>query len=730
MTTYYFSNSGSNAANGTSPATPKKNPNLVTFASGDVILLQGSVFSSVAGGSVFALSTLTDITIDQWASNGCQPARVRADVPATAAWTADAVSTSVYSSLVGAGLALHSNTTGTSVMVGAGRRIDSFGRHSPFLSDIFVGTVTTTSASAVVNGTGTRFTATFAAGVSTITVNGTTKSVLSIQSDTQLTCTAIFGANNTAQTYTYSALLATTLAGMTSGTFYYDSTSGLLYVHLGGVSPSTTEGYNQVSYTLALVDVATFDTMTGLRIGNISFEWGNDGDAQGASGTGNGYQCLVKNSTDTRIRNCRSIGFGYHGFGFTTGTGTAQTDNQLDYCDAHGIGQAGTNFVFYANGANVSTCRGEGCRAYVYGRIYIDGTPVSTSQGCVGFYSHTSGSTPDTGPFVNDVEWRRCVSYGYPDLGNAIQAFDTADVGFITNTDDSSKYPVRCTECRIFGGAQTRCTDSMAYIRCILSYSNSSASKATYANGGNGAFRLSRSANLGSYYVMLDSCAVECRMDQDPGVTGESFMTFSVNPGSGAADQYGKTTYEGRLKLKNSTIMENGSALASNIRALFKQQNSASANTYIDSTDTIIGFATAQGDASGQFYRLVTNDTNTPNANLNFRSNAYFNIGSGTTRWSAAAARDTQAEWASVIDATLVIPAAYPNKGGMAFLDPQLTTNFAAIVSNVSGHSNFGINLAVYSSNYGAYQYGAAAVLADPANIGSGSRRGGRIVRV
>lgn len=722
MAVYHFVDSGNNANAGTA-ALPKKNFDGFSYTAGDVLLVDGQIRSvSSPGGTVLAFTSKDNITLAQWARSGCKPAQLCLDILiAAAGFAPDGVSTNVQKATITTGLTLQSNNVSASAMIGAGQRIDDFGRHCPFLFNIYQGVVTTTVSTVNLTGVGTKFTKSFAPGDSITVAGEGARTIATIPSDTSLTVTVAFSATPRNSVNYSQGSLANAILQMNTRpwTWYYDSATGTFCANLNGEAPSNTNLYNRISYTLPSQNAAIIQTSNNFRRIGVSARWAND------PSPGFGYGIQITDCASSLHRDCKDIGVGYHpGVGGTTSSTNNQTGHRLVDCDFHGCGKGGSSMVFYAANGTVSDCKSIGCRAYPYGRIMPDGVPFTTADGAVSYYCHTGDSTlPNDGPWVTDVEYIDCVTYGYPDLGPSVGGWDCANSFPPSDPLNHDTYAVRRKNCRTYGGVQTTVTDSISSQWCFDDYSYTSAARASWAGGTNaglGGFRFTRATNLGSAYVLFDGCAISCRLDQEPGSSGESFFTFSSNV----------ALYDHKLGLKNCTYFENGEQTNSSVRALFKGQGT-SARTFITCIQSILGFSSAE--SGGQVNRLITNDVPVPDVNLVFTDNAYFNFhATNGTRFSAVNAgnqslptthaRDTRTLWTSIIDPGLVIPAAYPLLGASHYMDTELTTAFKAITKNVTGHALFGYSVSsavlhAYSLQYGMAQYGNTAIVADPANV-------------
>lgn len=641
MTTYYIDGVNGNNGNPGTISSPKLNFDGLTPSAGDTFVLANDIRSaSSPGGSVFNYTGINDLKFLQWRAANKGRASFRADIVVTT-WSKTAGKTNIYEATPGTSLGLQSAPNNTSVMVGAGLRLDDWERHACCL-----------------------------------------------------------------QIQTFTVDLATTLTALDSATwgFYYDNGTGKLYVNLGGAVPTDAKGVNQITYTKSGINTFVLTNCARTFFDGIRGLWANDGTA------GTGYGGSLRGCTYTLFRDCHFIGWGYHPLGFIA----ADNNNRCEFCTFEGSCNSGSTFVYYSDTGDVDNCVCYMCTFKPYPRIKPDGTPHNITSSILATITHTNAA----GPLVVDMTYDHCLVRNYPDCGPGLGSFTTDQGKVPTDPWDASTYGAKAIDCVILGGVSMVFSDHFAHVRPRYDFSNSSVSKSSWAtNGidgnGGGVIKIAK-AGTGGCEALFDSGYVIARLDTDAGTKGERIFAYPTIPASGNAN----------FRWKNMDIWENGAPLANRVSAIIALDNNASAKTYVYAIQSIIGWTSTRTDAAGQYYRLCTNDANTPADRRVFTDCAYyhFDVAAGTLIYSANTAISTQVLWFSVVDPNGLVLTTYPfQQGGQAFV-PELESTFQSTKKNVTGHTAIGLNLAAYSRNYGAVQYGLDAVLADPATISGGNR--------
>ncbi|MCC6428312.1 MAG: hypothetical protein IT435_16010 [Phycisphaerales bacterium] len=213
MADIFIDGENGNNANAGTEASPRANFDGLTLSAANNYWVGNDIRPNTLGGVILNVSGIPDIKIRQWRRNGINRGVLRGDIPVTT-WTKTAGKTNIYEAAIGLSKGLQSTPSTTSVMLGAGIRVDSWGDDACFLRNV------------------------------------------AFTTDLNTTLTSLDSTN--------------------WGYYYDDSGSGKLYVNLKGAVPTDAKGVNQVTYTTAGINLVTFANCDRLFLEGFAVRWAND----------------------------------------------------------------------------------------------------------------------------------------------------------------------------------------------------------------------------------------------------------------------------------------------------------------------------------------------------------------------------------------------------------------------------------------------------------------------
>jgi hypothetical protein len=384
------------------------------------------------------------------------------------------------------------------------------------------------------------------------------------------------------------------------------------------------------------------------------------------------------------IRNVTSWYVARHHLGFVdSGTGL-NTNNTIERCRM--IGGAieeiqGTQSVFYAAGNDVVNARVVDCEFRIYQARQLTWDPPGDYFGGTltqdGGYSHTAGTTK-----VNSITYERCVFRNR--LGGTNRWVAFGDQPTLPSGADAlvtENWPGKVIDCTFIndGTAAIRNLGFAAYDRCTFQQ---------------GAVPVGTTTGINNY--LLRSCFFSAA------TTTQGHILLASNNSSNRSTIY----------LVNCTLINSGNTGGSGLISF----NGTGGTAVVVAYNNL--FVCKQSGGTGEF---LIGDANVAAGNLTFANNWYARV--ATSGWSDATARDTAAEWASVIEST-AIQNVEPNLSSESA--PAAPTIFGNLWSSPNDSQTFdtegvlGINGRQFEGDYGAWasfgEYGT----------GGGSSTGGR----
>lgn len=278
------------------------------------------------------------------------------------------------------------------------------------------------------------------------------------------------------------------LCRSTPASWFYESTLGALLVNppLGAAPPDVGDVYSWVRSGNGLA----LQAPERVTVDGLTFRLWSDPDS------GNGYGLKVADGIFTTVSNCSFDDCGYHSAGFI---GNRCVGNRFVACIGRGLNGRSNHFVFYSNGDDISGCAAVDCDAHLYGILDWTGAPVSSSNRCGGFFTHTGASA-----LVRDLEFRGCRAFGYEDaIGNSFGSGMSS--GQAADSRNPATYPIRIVECEAINCDFANIDGHAAFIRCRLDFR-----KASRTGGNSGACLL---FNRTGTQVALESCEIITRLD-------------------------------------------------------------------------------------------------------------------------------------------------------------------------------------------------------------------------
>lgn len=399
---------------------------------------------------------------------------------------------------------------------------------------------------------------------------------------------------------------------------------------------------------------------------------------------------------------CGGTGQRYVGLTFYDGgevhalaiTNNPNANNWAIGCIAYGVGSgtiggadANNPFVTHnpTSGANVTGGKFINCIAHCYTITDTTGTVLDVADSAAGFYAHTSAAG---GAVIADLEFIGCKSYHYGQPGIAFNIGDATSA--VSNVYDIATYPVRLYRCQVIGARDQILSGNAAFQRCFFD----TTAAATGAAGASGMFVVDDPAPYSGRTCLLDSC-VHVTNTNDPVSTGRG--VYRIMTGS-------------QLTMLNCTSMNLANSAADDHFWMWPESDAAyvaaSAGWKWNCYNSI--FANVSLVATHQYFAAF--DTSSPPGNFVHAGNWIYQV--DANHFSFAAARDTPAEWLSVVDGAAVI-GTDPLLVSASSTDPTISGTLASgstILTNTfssTQHTSVGFDNRAYGSRRGAIQGGA-----------------------
>lgn len=482
--------------------------------------------------------------------------------------------------------------------------------------------------------------------------------------------------------------------------WYYNSASGLLTVNTQGVDPSggvinIVRGNNRATPYTSGNGSAEYNgiTLSG-GCANLTFT--------GKISTYNinkfsntaGYGVFFSNATDIGWY-CRSIHHsnGYHGWGGAgSGSQTRVIANNLLIGTCQ---RSSTHIVMFAGNGNdvkVQGCDISGFEIHLQGHMKPDNSLVQSITGQTALFAHTSGpGSPGfyTGNTIASLKYHDGTIVGY---GNAnSNAFNVANADpFAGDTFEENGRSVVFERINLINGSGLQISGTMLIKDCLLDFSACGSS----GTSSSGAIVLNTSptGDVSRNRPLFAGCVIRGNLDR----AATAYFCNNIKPGGNADFTLGDG-----LAFKNCTLIDQSTQTQTIYFFLNRVTGSTFNSVYARGTAFIVQNKTAASSA------FCTNDSSLAASDLDFKTCAY--IGVSTTAMSDVAARNTQAEWASVVDTgTGVLAPLFDTSYAKTEVTPATGAITKASTLNASRRpSTFvtrGINGAFFSGAFGAWQ--------------------------
>ncbi|NUQ53961.1 MAG: hypothetical protein HUU19_14855 [Phycisphaerales bacterium] len=393
---------------------------------------------------------------------------------------------------------------------------------------------------------------------------------------------------------------------------------------------------------------------------------------------GLGYCFKLQNCRNSLLDDCIAQDSGYHGFGFISyGANKNEGNYDRNIISKGGHVQMDSGHVYY----HESSLKSGSFYATIhcYPLLGRDGNPVPvtgvTNATGNGFAIHTNGTAKHAaGAFTS--RGMKIVHYDTaPTFTNRINSIRTSDANQPSDELDESTYPIWFDRSKIVNGVWSQLNSGGAFTRAEWSFDQAGPSGAATAGV------VGDNASIPDHATILyKGCFVVANLDN----AGGTYL-IQARGNTGTA----KTS---KVIGVNSTFWNSGTS-GSTTRSIFSIQGSATGSVRM--IQNVFGHRTA----SATNY-LVINDGSVGGPAHAFSDNVYWNI--GTARWSGNTSYDTQAEWLSAIDPTMIVPTVAPLEDvtGASPRPPIAMWSQRKFVSSLT----HGVNGARYNGNYGCWQ--------------------------
>lgn len=455
---------------------------------------------------------------------------------------------------------------------------------------------------------------------------------------------------------------ASSLTNVRATTNRWWQESNTFYINLGGLDPSNQYSTDAIEYCVSGMATTghciTAQNCTNCTISGIKFRY------LVAAQFSNYF--VIASGTGNVIEDCVGYYNGRHHFGFVDSGSNPNTDNTLRRTKMYGGGvdaTAGTLSVFYANGTDVIRGVVEDCEFYIYQGLDIANNQFnSTNQD--GGYCHTAQTTK-----VQSIRYSRDYFKNY--IGSNNRWVDNQDMALtpsVADRWDRVKYGAVYEDCTFVNGGTVVSREipiNAWFTRCL------------FTPGALNGTSMATNVNADGV-VMFESCHIVAPM---PGGVMLAFTDQSASA---------KTW----VILLNSNIINSGNTA---ITSLFAPLSSNSGNGGLSVHNCILQ---PRSTTNGV---LLSSDSTTPNANLDFSNNQYSHVGT----FSALAARNEQSEWFSAIDTGSAITASPAFVAVTTSPQPTGTSAIGLPTITAPTHSpSLGFNGRNFSNHYGAWQFG------------------------
>ncbi len=480
----------------------------------------------------------------------------------------------------------------------------------------------------------------------------------------------------------------------TAYSWYYDSATGLITVNTQGALPRLglvrgnnratpyTAGNGTAEYSGLSVDGSNITATGTLTTHNIN-KYSNTA----------GYGVFIGESTDV-VWQCRSVhhGSGYHGWGAAgpnSKTRISATNLLITTCQ-----RSSTHIVLYASGNDqkVTACDIGGFEIHQLGHLKPDNSLVQAITGQVALFGHTGGPGSYTNNTIAGLRYHDGIIYGYGQASST--AFNVANADpFAGDTFEESERSVVFERVTLVNASGIQISGTMLIKDCLLDF----ASAGTSGASATGAVIMNSSpiGDVSRNRPLFAGCVIRANLDR--AATANFF-----NHVKGSNSDF--TAGDG-LAFKNCTIIDQ-STQANTVNWFISRLTGATHNSvYARGCAFIVQTKTA---ASSVF---SANDSSLADADLDFKTNAY--IGISTTAMSDVVSRNTQAEWTSVIETGTGVLAplfdtSYANTQVTPGTGEILKTSTLNAGKKPSSFVAKGINMAIFSGAYGAWQINTA----------------------